>query len=109
MKKRNYPNPADIITGKHEKQEVQEVSNVKDEQKVQFKRNESISNITQGKKGKKLSRINMGFTDENHDYIKRISKIYGKSITDYVNILIEEDRKKNEENLKEIEKILNNN
>lgn len=29
---------------------------------------------TQGRKGKKLPRINMAFTPENHEYIKRVSR-----------------------------------
>lgn len=48
---------------------------------------------TQGKKGKKLPRINMAFTTENHTYIKKRSRQEGMSITEYVNRLIDDDRK----------------
>lgn len=47
---------------------------------------------TQGRKGQKLPRINMGFTPENHEYITRVSRQNGQSITEYVNRLIEKDR-----------------
>lgn len=59
---------------------------------------EKKSNITlestQGRKGKKLPRINMAFTPENHEYIKRVSRQEGKSITQYINGLIEADKVK---------------
>lgn len=47
---------------------------------------------TQGRKGQKLPRINMAFTPENHEYIKRVSRQEGKSITQYINGLIEADK-----------------
>lgn len=53
---------------------------------------------TQGKKGHRLPRINMAFTQENHLYIKKISRQAGMSITEYVNILIDKDREGTDEN-----------
>lgn len=50
---------------------------------------------TQGRKGQKLPRINMAFQKENLEYLQIISRIEGKSITDYVNKLVESDRIKN--------------
>ena len=44
---------------------------------------------TQGVKGCKAIRINMAFTPENHDYIKVMAKLYGKSMTEYLNEIIE--------------------
>lgn len=47
---------------------------------------------TQGRKGQKLPRINMAFTPENHEYIKRVSRQNGMSVTQYINELIEQDK-----------------
>lgn len=47
---------------------------------------------TQGRKGQKLPRINMAFTPENHEYITKVSRQNGQSITEYVNRLIERDK-----------------
>lgn len=48
---------------------------------------------TQGKKGHKLPRINMAFSLENHEFIKRRSRQIGISATDFVNQLIDRERK----------------
>lgn len=45
---------------------------------------------TQGKKGQKLQRINMAFSDSVHDYIRTECKYRGMSITEFVNMIIEE-------------------
>lgn len=44
---------------------------------------------TQGKKGMKLKRINMAFSDENHEYITKESRRRGISATAFVNQIIE--------------------
>ena len=50
---------------------------------------------TQGnKKGIKLKRINMAFSDANHDYITKESRRQGISATAFVNKIIDEYRKK---------------
>ena len=49
---------------------------------------------TQGRKGHKLPRINMAFTPDNHEYIKKVSRQQGISITEYVNNLITADKNK---------------
>ncbi len=49
---------------------------------------------TQGKKGKKLPRINMAFSQDNIDYLTLISRVEGCSKTEYVNRLIAKDQKK---------------
>lgn len=59
-------------------QEVQEVQEVKKE-----------IGTTQGKKGQKLKRINMAFSDENHEYIIHESRKRGISATAFVNQIIE--------------------
>ena len=48
---------------------------------------------TQGKKGQKLPRINLGFSTENHDFLRRESRRRGLSITAFVNQIIDEYRK----------------
>lgn len=51
---------------------------------------------TQGNKnGAKLRRINMAFSDNNHDYITKESRRQGMSATAFVNKIIDECRKKN--------------
>lgn len=70
------------------------------EQDGELKKDERVENGlvgTQGKKGQKLPRINMAFTTENHTYIKRRSRQEGMSITEYVNRLIDDDRKAQKE------------
>jgi hypothetical protein len=47
---------------------------------------------TSGRKGVKLSRINMAFTDPNYDYIKTMATVSGQTYTDFVNMVIEAHR-----------------
>lgn len=61
---------------------VQEVQEVKKE-----------IGTTQGKKGQKLKRINMAFSDENHEYIIHESRKRGISATAFVNQIIESYKK----------------
>ena len=53
------------------------------------------SKATQGKAGKKLDRMNMGFSKENYEYLRIMAGIHQVSITKYVNHIIEQDRKNN--------------
>lgn len=65
-------------------QEVQEVQEIKREY-----------GTTQGNKnGAKLKRINMAFSDANHDYITKESRRLGMSATAFVNIIIDNHRKR---------------
>lgn len=48
---------------------------------------------TQGKKGCKVMRINMGFTSDNYEFIKIMSKVSGRTMTELVNALIENYRR----------------
>jgi DNA-directed RNA polymerase subunit F len=85
-------NPAlQFISNTQEVQEVQEVQQVQ---------------RTQGKKGQKLPRINMAFQTANLEYLQLISRIEGKSITEYVNNLVEQDRQKNSERMEAAKQIL---
>lgn len=67
----------------HDTQEVQEVHNTQEVQEVSG---------TQGRRGKKLARINMAFSDENLDYLRVMAALNGQSMTGYVNRLIDADR-----------------
>lgn len=50
---------------------------------------------TQGKKGMKKDRMNMGFSPENYEYLRIMAGIHKMTITKYTNRIIEEDRKRN--------------
>lgn len=43
--------------------------------------------------GRKVIRINIAFTPENHDYIKLMAVVAGMSVTEFVNSMIEKERK----------------
>lgn len=47
---------------------------------------------TQGRKGCKAIRINMAFTPDNHEFIKVMAKISGKTMTEFANLCIERYR-----------------
>lgn len=47
---------------------------------------------TQGRKGCKAIRINMAFTPENHEFIKVMAKISGKTMTEFTNLVVERYR-----------------
>ena len=49
---------------------------------------------TQGKKGQKLPRINLGFSTENHDFLRKESRMRGLTITAFINQIIDEYRSK---------------
>lgn len=48
---------------------------------------------TQGKKGQKLPRINLGFSTENHEFLRKESRKQGLTITAFINQIIDERRK----------------
>ena len=82
MAKKNFKNinPAmAFISDTHEKQDESNTHDVPN------------AHSTQGKKGQKLPRINMAFSPENLEYLQIVSRIEGKSITEYVNTLIKTD------------------
>ena len=47
---------------------------------------------TQGRKGCKAIRINMAFTPENHEFIKTMARISGKTMTEFANLCIQNYR-----------------
>lgn len=51
---------------------------------------------TRGRKGLKLPRINVALRPDLLDYLKTISQSCGLDMTQYINILLEADMKKNE-------------
>lgn len=52
---------------------------------------------TQGRKGCKAIRINMAFTPENHEFIKVMSRLTGKTMTEFANLTIEKYREEHPE------------
>ena len=47
---------------------------------------------TQGRKGCKALRINMAFSPENHEYIKVMARLTGKTLTEFANLVVERYR-----------------
>ena len=52
---------------------------------------------TQGRKGCKTIRINMAFTPENHEFIKVMATISGKTMTEFANLIVERYRNEHPE------------
>ena len=52
---------------------------------------------TQGRKGCKANRINMAFTPENHEFIKVMATISGKTMTEFANLIVERYRNEHPE------------
>lgn len=77
----------------HEVQDVQVVHDVQEVQEVQEPQGREYG-TTQGKKGQHAKRINMAFSDDNHDFITRESRRQGMSATAFVNMIIDEYKKK---------------
>lgn len=50
---------------------------------------------TQGNKGKKLKRINMGFNEEIYDYVKTMARASGITMTDFINLALLDNKKRN--------------
>ena len=89
MSKPNY-NMSDITPPKRG-EHTQEVQKVQAVQEVQEVTTDEFGK-TQGKKGCAVKRINMGFTRENHEYLKTEPMRRGQTITDFVNEVIEKYR-----------------
>lgn len=89
-----------FLGNKEETQDVQETQKVQEVQKAQEVQEEQQRvqeykkevGSTQGKKGQKLKRINMAFSDVNHTYITFESRRRGLSATAFVNLIIAEYR-----------------
>jgi hypothetical protein len=52
---------------------------------------------TQGHKGCKATRINMAFTPENHEFIKVMARLTGKTMTEFANLVVERYRNEHPE------------
>lgn len=61
---------------------------------------------TQGKKGCKAVRINMAFTPDNHDFVKTMARITGKSMTEFTNLVIERYRTEHPEIYEDAKRII---
>lgn len=61
---------------------------------------------TQGRKGCKATRINMAFTPENHEFIKIMSRIHGKTMTEFANLVIERYREEHPKTYEEAKSII---
>lgn len=61
---------------------------------------------TQGRKGCKAIRINMAFTPENHEFIKIMARISGKTMTEFANLCIERYRLEHPEIYKQAKNII---
>lgn len=77
--------------GTHDAQEVQAAQEVQHVLDSGIETKKTLGS-TQGKKGEKLKRINLAFDDENYEYIRLESRRRGRSITAFVNAIIEEYR-----------------
>ena len=78
------------------------------EEQSHFAQSEQKKQTAQSEKKPKLPRINMEFSNGNHDYLKIISRIEGVSITEYVNKLIAEDKTRRADEIEKAKTILKN-
>lgn len=76
-------------------QEVQDVQQVQQVQEVKIAQTVKEIGSTQGKKGQKLKRINMAFSDANHEFIVTESRKNGISATAFVNRILDAYRNQN--------------
>lgn len=79
----NQPTPQE-----HEEQETQQEQTAPE---THITHEAPLAHSTQGKKGKKLQRINMAFSEANLEYLQLIGRIEGVSMTEYVNQLLQAD------------------
>lgn len=63
---------------------------------------------TQGRKGCKATRINMAFTPDNHEFIKIMSRVSGKTMTEFANLVIEKYREEHPEIYEQAKAIIDN-
>lgn len=92
-----------------EVQEVHQEQDIKQEAKQEVKQEANVGKVetvdiigssvirfgaTQGRKGLKLPRINMGFSPENHDWLRLRSRQRGMTITEFVNEILDRERLK---------------
>lgn len=63
---------------------------------------------TQGRKGCKAIRINMAFTPDNHEFIKVMARISGKTMTQFTNLVVERYRAEHPELYDQAKAIIDN-
>ena len=59
--------------------------------------NDQESLRTQGRKGMKLPRINLAFSQANYDFIRVMAGIKGQTLTQYINGIIDAERERSSE------------
>jgi hypothetical protein len=64
-----------------------------DEEREEF----IASGATSGRKGLKLSRINMAFTSENYEFIQVMARVRGETLTSFVNDMVSKYREEHGE------------
>ena len=103
MAKKNFKNinPAMAFIS-----DTSDTQNEPNAQYVQHDPKVQNTHLTQGRKGQKLPRINMAFSIENLEYLQIISRIEGKSITEYVNTLIRADSSNRADEIKQAKSVL---
>ncbi len=62
---------------------------------------------TQGRKGCKAIRINMAFTPDNHEFIKVMASVTGKTMTEFTNLAIQRYREEHPELYDKAKAIIN--
>ena len=87
-------------------QEAQEAHGAHDTQGTPHTQEAQESRST---RRQKLARINMAFSDQNIEYLRRISRLRGVSQTEYVNSLIDADREKNQGLIGQLDALLGEN
>ena len=82
----SFKDAGDNLFGNKIKETAQEAQEVQETQEKQLRE----YGTTQGKKGQHAKRINMAFSDANHEYITKESRRQGMSATAFVNMIIDQ-------------------
>lgn len=100
MAKKTFKNldAVDKFISKRQDEDAQEVQGTYDAHHTQAE-DKSI-------KRQKPPRINMAFYGDNHKYLGQIASINGVSITQYVNDLVAKDREINQDKIKKVREIM---
>lgn len=98
-KKTFRDNPAMAFISTQEPQETQTAQVAQEPPKT-------LAQTTQGKKGQRLPRITMAFSQQNLEYLQLISRVEGVSSTEYVNRLITADMHTRQDVIADAKKVL---
>lgn len=67
---------------------------------------QAIENLkTRGRKGVKMPRINLAYTVDNHEYIRLMAGAQGKTMTQFINEIIEQHREQHKEIFEKLKQI----